>query len=113
MYLNYSIIEFIEILTKGHRYRQGYLFVYLFILFYLFFFLREREREREPRWILFLICLPPLSYFNIFLVRLSLVGLDWVGLDSPNIRGSSHHVYCGLFTLSRRCCLSFAKSSGS
>ena len=27
---------------------------------------------------MFIICLSPLSYFNIFLVRLSL-GLDWVG----------------------------------
>ena len=53
---------------------------------------------------MFIICLFPLSYFNIFLVRLSLVGLDWVELDSPNIRGSWRHVYHGLFTLSRRCC---------
>ena len=58
---------------------------------------------------MFVICLSPLSYFNIFLVKSSLMGLDWVGLDSPNIRGSRRHVYRGLFTLSRRCCSAFTK----
>ena len=31
---------------------------------------------------MFIICLSPLSNLNIFVVRLDLVGLDWVGLNS-------------------------------
>ena len=52
---------------------------------------------------MFDICLSPLSNLNIFVVRLDLVGLDWVGLNSPNIGGrpSRRHVYRGLFTLGR------------
>ena len=50
---------------------------------------------------MFVICLSPLSNLNIFVVRLDLVGLDWVGLNSPNIGGSRRHVYRGLFTLGR------------
>ena len=46
---------------------------------------------------MFVICLSPLSNLNIFVVRLDLVGLDWVGLNSPNIGGSRRHVYRGLF----------------
>ena len=51
------------------------------------------------RWIMFVICLSSLSNLNIFVVRLDLVGLDWVGLNSPNIGGIRRHVYRGLFTL--------------
>ena len=50
---------------------------------------------------MFVICLSPLSNLNIFVVRLDLVGLDWVELNSPNIGGSRRHVYRGLFTLER------------
>ena len=50
---------------------------------------------------MFVICLSPLSYLNIFVLKLDLVGLDWVGLNRPNIGGSLRHVYRGLFTLGR------------
>ena len=50
---------------------------------------------------MFVICLSTLSNLNIFVVRLDLVGLDWVGLNSPSIGGSRRHVYRGLFTLGR------------
>ena len=33
------------------------------------------------------------------MVRLDLVGLDWVGLNSPNVGGSGRHVYRGLLTV--------------
>ena len=50
---------------------------------------------------MFIICLSTQVTSNIFVVRLDLVGLDWVGLNSPNIGGSRRHVYHGLFTLGR------------
>ena len=46
---------------------------------------------------MFVICLSLKVTFNIFLVRLSWVGLDCVGLDSPKyITVSRRHVYRGL-----------------